>query len=123
MAIRGIRGAITVENNTKEDILKETTTLLQDMMSQNDLDIDEIASVFFSVTQDVTADFPAVAARNLGLIHTPLLCLTEIPVPKSLASCIRILIQVNTEKKQQEMIHSYLKKAASLRPDKATACQ
>ena len=93
------------------------------MLQQNELDIDEIASVFFSVTQDVNAEFPAVAARGLGLVHTPLLCLTEIPVPDSLVSCIRILIQVNTEKKQQEMVHSYLKKAAALRPDKATACQ
>lgn len=121
MAVRGIRGAITVEENTKEAILKETTRLLQDMVAQNQLDLEEIASIFFSVTQDIHAEFPAVAARQLGFTDTPLLCLTEIPVPDSLPLCIRILIQVNTDKKQQDMVHSYLKKAASLRPDK-TPC-
>jgi len=117
MSIRGIRGAITAETNTKESILSNTEELLSDLLKLNDVNTDDIASIFFSVTTDLTAEFPAIAARKLGLKDTPLLCLTEIPVPGSLSRCIRILIQVNSEKPQAEMKHLYLKEAVSLRPE------
>lgn len=117
MPIRGIRGATVVADNDATQIVSETKTLLDRLIKENHLQIEEIASIFFSVTTDLNAEFPAVAARELGLTATPLLCLTEIPVPNSLAKCIRILIQVNSEKAQSEMVHLYLKEAEQLRPD------
>ncbi len=117
MAVRGIRGATVVAENTAAAIVAETKTLLQALLTQNQIDIDQIASIFFSVTADLNAEFPAVAAREIGLVHTPLFCLSEIPVPHALPRCIRILIHLNTDKSQQEMIHVYLKEAQALRPD------
>lgn len=117
MALRGIRGATVVEENNSSQIVAETKHLLSELLTQNNLIIDDIATIFFTVTQDITAEFPAVAARELGLTSTPLLCMTEIPVPNSLPLCIRILIHVNSERPQSEMIHLYLKAAEQLRPD------
>lgn len=117
MSIRGIRGAITVEENSKEAILSHTEELLSEILHSNHILSDDIASIFFSVTTDLNAEFPALAARKLGLKDTPLLCLTEIPVPGSLSKCIRILIHLNTSKRQSEMIHVYLKGAVALRPE------
>ncbi|RAP34477.1 chorismate mutase [Candidatus Marinamargulisbacteria bacterium SCGC AG-439-L15] len=119
MSCRGIRGATTVEENSEKAILSETKVLLKTMFSENGIDIDEVASIFFSLTPNLNATFPAQAARELGLTNTPLFCLQEVDVPDSLKSCIRLLIHVNTTKKQSEMTHVYLKKAVSLRPDQA----
>ena len=117
MTVRGIRGAITVNDNTIEDIMAGTRELLTVMMTENEIDKDEIVSIFFSVTHDLNATFPAKAARELGLLETPLLCLNELDVPDSLSKVIRILIHVNSLKKQSEMTHMYLKDAIKLRPD------
>ena len=117
MTVRGIRGAITVNDNTIEDIMAGTRELLTVMMTENEIDKDEIVSIFFSVTHDLNATFPAKAARELGLLETPLLCLNELDVPDSLSKVIRILIHVNSLKKQSEMTHIYLKDAIKLRPD------
>ncbi len=117
MFIRGVRGAITVQENSKDAIVSATKDLLLALIQQNDLHVPDLASIFFSVTEDLTAAFPALAARELGLKDTPLLCLTEIPVPGSLPFCIRVLIHVNTPKLQSEMVPVYLKEAISLRPD------
>lgn len=117
MAVRGIRGATVAKANTVDDILRSTTELLTELIQQNAIDIDEVASIFFSVTTDLTAVFPAVAARQMGFFHTPLFCLTEIPVPDSLTQCIRILIHLNTDKQQVDMHHVYLNDAEVLRPD------
>ena len=117
MAIRGIRGAITADSNTKENILENTTVLLQTIVNTNQIEFTDIASIFFSVTADLNATFPALSAREMGMSDTPLLCLNEIDVPDSLQKCIRILVHVNTEKPQSEMQHSYLKEAHILRPD------
>lgn len=117
MSIRGIRGAITVENNCKEEILSHTEELLSALLQANAIQHEDMASIFFSVTTDLDAEFPALAARKLGLNDTPLLCLTEIPVPGSLKKCIRILIHLNSSKPQSEMIHIYLKGAMALRPE------
>ncbi len=117
MSIRGIRGAITVENNCKEEILSHTEELLSELLKANAIHNEDMASIFFSVTTDLDAEFPALAARKLGLNDTPLLCLTEIPVPGSLKKCIRILIHLNSTKPQSEMIHVYLKGAIALRPE------
>lgn len=117
MKVRGIRGAITVTRNGSASILSATRELLQKMMADNHVASDDIASIFFSVTPDLDADFPAKAARELGLLNVPLLCLKEIPVPNSLAMCIRILLHVNTELAMDDVKHIYLKGAVALRPD------
>jgi len=115
MPLRGIRGAITVENNTKEEIVDKTKELLMETASANRIKIEDIASIIFSVTKDLNAEFPAVAARELGWNDTPLLCTYEIDVAGSLPKCIRVLTHVNTERKQGEMKHVYLRGAQNLR--------
>lgn len=115
MPLRGIRGAITVEENSKSAIISATKELLKEMAEVNQLAVEDIASVIFSVTKDLNAEFPAAAARELGWNDTPLLCTYEIDVPKSLPRCIRVLLHLNTQKEQKEMKHVYLKGARSLR--------
>lgn len=117
MTVRGIRGATTVKLNNKEEIIEKTRELLELIVEKNNLDHSDIVSIIFSVTDDVNAEFPAVAARKLGWLYTPLLCTNEIPVPGSLRNCIRVLLHVNSEKKQDEMIQVYLYEARNLRPD------
>jgi len=117
MNTRGIRGATTVSENTKQAIINETKALILEMLTLNDIDKENIVSIFFSVTQDLDAVFPAAAARELDLIHTPLLCLNEINVPNSLKKCIRVLIHANSPLKQSEIKHVYLNEATSLRPE------
>ncbi len=113
---RGIRGATTVEFNDRKEILAATTELLQLLIEKNDLHPDNIASVMFTVTNDLDAEFPAAAARNLGWEETALMCAREIPVPGSLRKCIRVLIHVNTTRNAAEIQHVYLRRAVSLRP-------
>lgn len=115
MPIRGIRGATTVANNKKEEIIAATRELLSEIEKKNQLNIGEIASAIFSSTKDLNAEFPAVAARELGWNETPLLCTREIDVPGSLPKCIRILLLVNSDKKQNEVKHIYLREAVNLR--------
>ena len=115
--VRGIRGAITVERNTAEEIVAATRELLEAIIRENDLDPEDIASAFFTVTADLDAEFPASAAREMGWKYVPLLCATEINVPGRLGRCIRVLVHVNTEKTQRELRHIYLGNAAQLRVD------
>lgn len=117
MYCRGIRGATTVERNNREEILKSTEELLQLLMSANDLRTEDIASVIFTVTADLDAEFPALAARTLGWTGVALMCAREIPVPNSLAKCIRVLLHVNTTRSAAEMQHVYIRGAVTLRPD------
>jgi chorismate mutase len=117
MAVRGIRGATTVEKNTREEIVSKTVELLEKLIERNNIPVEEIASVIFSVTEDLDAEFPAAAAHHLGWAKTPLFCTREIPVKGSLKKCIRVLMHVNSDKKQKEMVHVYLYKAKKLRPD------
>ncbi len=118
MALRGIRGAITVNHDQRDEILPATRRLLQEIQAANPtLVVSEIASAFFSVTADICSAFPAEAAREIGWDQVPLMCLQEIPVPGSLPLCIRILVQWNTDLPQPEIHHVYLEKARSLRPE------
>lgn len=114
---RGIRGAITVERNSAEEIVSATRELLEVIIKENDLEPEDIASAFFTVTVDLDAEFPASAAREMGWKYVPLLCATEINVPGRLPRCIRVLVHINTRKSQQELKHIYLKDAARLRID------
>lgn len=114
---RGIRGATTVEANTSEDILEATTELLTILTALNDLqDLDVIASAIFTTTPDLTAAFPAVAARDIGWSDVPLLCSHEMNVPGALPRVVRVLLQVNTSRGALEIRHVYLKDARALRP-------
>ncbi len=117
MAVRGIRGAITVEKDDKTDIIEATQELLKQIITQNQLLSDDIISIIFTLTPDLRSAFPAAAARAMGLTQVPLLCTQEIPVPGALPHCIRVLIHVNTDKPQDQIRHQFLKAAAQLRPD------
>ncbi|HNW30638.1 MAG TPA: chorismate mutase [Spirochaetota bacterium] len=121
MAVRGIRGATTAPANTKSDIVARTKEMLEALVKLNDIRTEDIASAIFSVTEDLNAEFPAVAARQMGWLYTPLFCTMEIPVQGSLKSCIRVLLHVNTDRSQEEMKHVYLHEAEKLRPDLGTA--
>lgn len=117
MTVRGIRGATTVDVNNKESILERTRELLLILQKTNDFSTSDIVSVFFSMTSDLNAAFPAAAARQMGWNNVPLFDMQEIKVPKSLPQCIRILIQINCQKSQLEIKHCYLRGAKSLRED------
>ena len=116
MYCRGIRGATTVEHNDREEILAATAELLQLMISQNELLAEDVASAIFTVTADLDAEFPALAARRLGWTEVALMCAREVPVPGSLGMCIRILLHVNTTRSAAEIQHVYIRGAVNLRP-------
>ena len=117
MYCRGVRGATTVESNSREDILTGTRQLLALMIRQNGIEPHDVGSAIFSSTVDLDAEFPALAARQLGWLDVPLLCTNEVNVPGSLRKCVRILVQWNTDKPQDEIRHVYIKDAVKLRPD------
>jgi chorismate mutase len=117
MYCRGIRGAITVDNNDREEILVATTELLRSMVHENNVSIEDIACASFTLTDDLDAVFPALAARQIGWNDVPLICMREIPVPNSLEKCIRVLLLVNTTYNASEIQHIYMRKAVSLRPE------
>ena len=120
MACRGIRGATTVELNTREAILDATREMLGEIIARNDVKTEDVASAYFSTTPDLNAEFPAVAARaDFGWQHAALMCGHEMHVPGSLPMCLRVTVMVNTDLAQSEMKHVYLRGAAVLRPDLA----
>lgn len=120
--IRGIRGAITVEENTESEIYQATRELLNHIISVNEIVPEDIASVFATMTEDLNAAFPAMAIRSIpGWELVPMMCAQEIPVPDSITKCIRVMIHVSTEQSQTEIKHVYLRRAAGLRPDLAAA--
>ncbi len=121
MLCRGVRGATTVDEDTPEAILKATRELLALIIHLNGIRPEEVASAFFTTTQDVVSQYPALAARQLGWLDVPLLCGHEMAVPDGLPRCIRVLIHWNTDKPQAAIRHVYLREARSLRPDKALA--
>lgn len=118
--IRGIRGAITCQENTESAIYQATTELIERLAAENGLVPDQIASVFATVSDGLDAAFPALAIRSLsGWELVPTMCATEIPVPGSMKMCIRLLIHANTENSLADIRHVYLGQAAQLRPDLA----
>lgn len=117
MICRGVRGATTVERNGREEILAATRELLALMIRQNGIEAADVASVLFSTTRDLDAEFPALAARQLGWLEVPLLCSNEMHVTGSLPLCIRIMVNWNTDKSQSEIHPIYLRDAVKLRPD------
>jgi chorismate mutase len=117
MYCRGIRGATTVEHNEREEILAATRELLQLIIERNEIQKENVASALFTVTQELNAEFPALAARQLGWTEVALMSAREIPVPGSLANVIRVLVMVNTTRGISEMQHVYIRDAVALRPD------
>ena len=122
MAIRGIRGAITVSADEPDLILQATRELLEEILEENPgMKLEDIGSAWFSVTEDLVSTFPAQGARQMGWGLVPMLCAREIPVPNSLPRVIRVLVHWNTETSQSEITHVYLREAVKLRPDLVAA--
>lgn len=117
MMVRGIRGATTVESNSREEILKATRELLSAIVEANEIVQDDVASIIFTTTVDLNAEFPAVAAREDGWTDVALQCMHDMNVAGSLSRCVRILMHVNTERTNAELQHIYLRGAKRLRAD------
>jgi chorismate mutase len=116
--IRGIRGATTVNENDETIILQATDELVHEMIRQNDIRPEDVVQVIITVTEDLTATFPAKVLRTIeGWMHVPVMCMLEIPVPNSLKRCIRIMMTVQTNEKQEHIHHVYLGESVKLRPD------
>jgi chorismate mutase len=122
--VRGIRGATTAEANTAEAITEATEELLNQLISLNGLDKDEVCFAYFTTTHDLTAEFPAYAARRLGWLEVPLLCGHDmdvrLPNPRGVLKCIRILLLYNTPKPQSAMRFAYLRGAQAIKADLET---
>jgi len=118
--LRAIRGAITVAEDTPAEVVSATRLMLEDMIERNGLTPDDMVSLIFTATADVTSQFPAVAAREMGLLAVPLLCATEIPVPESLPLCVRVMLHAYMPA-DKPVWHCYLRDAVRLRDDLADA--
>lgn len=112
-----VRGATTVEEDTPEQVRERTGELLEEMMERNDIRPDAIVSIIFTTTPDIVSDFPAVAARGIGLAQVPLLCSQEIPVRGSMDKCIRVLMHTYSLLTRDKVRHAYLRDARQLRTD------
>jgi chorismate mutase len=115
--VRGLRGASTCDENTPEQINEVTQELLVEMLERNGVSHDDVISVLFTTTPDLTASFPATAARGVGFGDVPLLCASEIAVPGSMPLTVRVLMHAYTERAREELRHVYLRRATSLRDD------
>ena len=116
--IRGFRGATTISENNATEIMEETKKLVLEMVRQNNIKSNAISHVFFSVTNDIDAAFPAKVARELpGWTHVPVMCMKEIDVPESLKLCIRVMLVAETTLEQEQVKHVFLNNAVKLRPD------
>ena len=116
-AVRGLRGATTVDADTVAQVTERTQELLREIMTRNELHEDDIISILFTATPDVTSMFPATALRETGFGAVPLLCAAEIAVPGSMPLCVRVLLHVSTARSREDMHHVYLHGASGLRDD------
>lgn len=117
MMVRGVRGAITVDEDSAEAVWQGARELLEALIEANGIEEDHVASVIFTTTPDIKAAFPAKAARDLGWTQTALMGMQEMDVPGGLKLCIRVLIHWNTDKRMDELQHVFLRGAVALRPD------
>lgn len=117
MTVRAIRGAIQVDADSRDAILEGTAELVTAVMTRNDLTPDDVISVLFTVTHDLTAEFPALAARKLGFHAVPLMCAMEIPVAHALPRVVRLMAHAETDRPRDQIQHVYLRGAVSLRQD------
>ena len=117
MTVRAIRGAVQIDANERAAILEGTTELVSEVMTRNSLVTDDVISVLFTATPDLTAEFPALAARKIGFQDVPLLCASEIGVPGAMPRVVRLLMHVETGQSRSALQHVYLRGAAALRLD------
>ena len=115
--LRALRGAVTVDANDGAAILSATEELLQEIIARNGVDGDDLVSMIFTATPDLDAEFPAQAARRLGLAHVPLLCSVELDVAGAMPRCIRVLVHLYSDREAAELQHVYLREARELRTD------
>ena len=117
MAVRAVRGAVQISGNDRDEILAGTTELVTEVMSRNELSTDDVISVLFTATPDLTAEFPALAARKLGFQEVPLLCASELDVPAAMPRVVRLMMHIETSKPRSALQHVYLRGATALRLD------
>ncbi|WP_106398588.1 chorismate mutase [Actinocorallia populi] len=117
MAVRALRGAIQVDSDDREQVLEATAELVAEVMARNELSTDDVISVLFTATPDITAEFPALAARKLGFTDVPLMCASELDVPHALPRVIRLMAHIETDRPRSQMQHVYLRGATVLRLD------
>lgn len=117
MKVRALRGAVTADSNSKEDIVESTVELLEQMLDRNDIATDDVIYIMFTATEDLTSEFPAAAVRKLGLSHIPVLCARELAIEDSLPRVVRVMMLIYTEKAREQLRHVYLKGARQLRTD------
>ena len=120
MAVRAVRGAIQIDQDDRDEVLDATTELLQAVLTRNALEPDDLISVVFTATPDLRSEFPAYAARRMGITDVPLLCAAEIDVPGAMPRVLRLLAHVETDLPRGELRHVYLRGAAALRTDLPT---
>ncbi|MDQ3485863.1 MAG: chorismate mutase [Actinomycetota bacterium] len=117
MTVRAVRGATQVDRDDRQEVLDATTELLQSVLTRNDLSPDDLISVIFTATPDIRSEFPAYAARQMGITDVPLLCASEVDVPGAMPRVLRLLAHVETDRSRQQLRHVYLRGAAALRTD------
>lgn len=115
--VRGLRGATTVDRDTSEEVIEATAELLNEMMSRNEVEKDDLITIIFTATPDIVSEFPAAAARKIGISDIPLLCATEINVTGAIPLVIRILMHIYTDREKDALRHVYLRGAKPLRTD------
>ena len=115
--VRAIRGATTVENNDREEIIEATKEMLETIISENNIKTEDMVSAIITIMPDLDKVFPAVAARKMGIVDVPLLDMSEPEIDGALKKCIRILMHINSDKQNKDMVHAYLRGATVLRPD------
>lgn len=117
MRVRALRGAVTADDDTKDEIIASTTEMLEEMLDRNDVGTDDVVFIIFTATRDITAEFPAAAVRKIGLSHVPVICARELAVEGALPRTIRAMMLINTDKAREQLRHVYLKDARQLRTD------
>jgi chorismate mutase len=117
MAVRAVRGAIQIDHDDRDEILQGASELVTEMLRRNQLSHHDLISIVFTATPDLTAEFPAYAARLMGMVDVPLLCASEIAVPGAMPRVLRLLAHVETDLARAEIAHPYLRGAAALRRD------
>jgi chorismate mutase len=117
MAVRAVRGATQVDADDRDQIRVATSELLTEVLARNEIRNEDLISIVFTATPDLHSEFPAIAARQMGLTDVPLLCATEIDVPGSLPRVLRLLAHVETDRSRADVEHVYLRGAVALRPD------
>lgn len=115
--VRGLRGATSVEQDTEEEVVEATVELVRTMLARNELETDDLVTIIFTATPDLTSQFPAYAARSIGISEIPLLCATEMNVKGAPPLIIRVLMHIYTDKSYKDLRHVYLKRARGLRTD------